>query len=163
MRSVLAFCAFLVVVLGLLTWGAVLALNTTTRGWFERDVALRYFESWLLRLAGVFPAPDRCPSCARPLAEAGAALAASGESLLCRRCAGENVGSVPVSNAALEFWRRVARESLTKVAAAPPSAATLAEVEEIVGRIRRHFLQGEIRSYRVLRRTLAGLEEAERR
>ena len=41
MRSVLAFCAFLVVVLGLLTWGAVLALNTTTRGWFERDVALR--------------------------------------------------------------------------------------------------------------------------
>jgi trehalose 6-phosphate synthase len=38
---VLAFCAFLVVVLGLLTWGAVLALNTTTRGWFERDVALR--------------------------------------------------------------------------------------------------------------------------
>jgi hypothetical protein len=41
MRSVLAFCAFLVLVLGLLTWGAVTALNTTTRGWFERDVALR--------------------------------------------------------------------------------------------------------------------------
>jgi hypothetical protein len=45
----------------------------------------------------------------------------------------------------------------------PPSAATLAEVEEVAGRIRRHFLQGEIRSYQVLRRTLAGLEDATRR
>ncbi len=43
----------------------------------------------------------------------------------------------------------------------PPAPAVLAEVEEVAGRIRRHFLQGEIRSYQVLRRTLAGLARME--
>jgi trehalose 6-phosphate synthase len=41
MRPVLAFCALLVATLGLLTWGAIVGVNATTRGWFERDVALR--------------------------------------------------------------------------------------------------------------------------
>lgn len=128
----------------------------------DRDLALRYFESWLLRLAGIFPAPEVCPSCGAPLAE-GAALSASGEALLCRRCSRENAGALPVSDAALEFWRRAGRESLARMAEKPPARTTVAEVEEVVGRIRRHFLQGEIRSYRVLQRTLAGLAEVEKR
>jgi DNA repair protein RecO (recombination protein O) len=128
----------------------------------DRSLVLRYFESWLLRLTGIFPPPDGCPACGEPLA-GGAALAASGEALLCRRCSRENAGALPVSGAAVDFWRRIGRESLARMAESPPSAATLAEVEEVVGRIRRHFLQGEIRSYRVLQRTLAGLAEAERR
>ena len=128
----------------------------------DRVLALRYFESWLLRLAGIFPPPEGCPRCGRPLVE-GAALAASGESLLCRSCARENAGALPVSSSALEFWRRMGRESLARMAADPPSRLVLAEAEEAAGRIRRHFLQGEIRSYQVLRRTLADLEEVERR
>jgi DNA repair protein RecO (recombination protein O) len=132
-------------------------------GGVDRALVLRYFESWLLRLAGIFPPPEACPSCGDPLAAAGAALAGSGEALLCRRCSRENAGALPVSDAALEFWRRIGRENLARMAEHPPSAATLAEVEEVVGRIRRHFLQDEIRSYRVLQRTLAGLAEAERR
>ena len=128
----------------------------------ERELALRYFESWLLRLSGIFPPPEACPTCGVPLA-AGAALAASGEALLCRRCSRENAGALPVSDAALEFWRRIGRESLASMAENPPARATVAEVEEVAGRIRRHFLQGEIRSYRVLQRTLAGLAEVEKR
>jgi len=131
-------------------------------GGVDREVVLRYFESWLLRLAGIFPPPDACPSCGEPF-EGGAVLASSGESLLCRRCAGENGGGQPVSAAAIEFWRRIGRESPTALAERPPAPSTLAEVEEVTSRIRRHFLQGEIRSYLVLRRTLAGLERAERR
>jgi DNA repair protein RecO (recombination protein O) len=123
---------------------------------------VRYFESWLLRLAGIFPAPGECPSCGRPLAE-GAALAASGEALLCRACAGENRGAVPVSPAALEFWRRIRRESVVRMAERPPARETLVEIEEIAGRIRRHFLQGEIRSYRVAKQTMQALDEAEKR
>jgi len=129
----------------------------------DRALVLRYFESWLLRLGGVFPPPDACPQCGEPLAAAGAALAGSGEALLCRRCSRQNSGALPVSEAALDFWRRIGRASLAKMAENPPSPAVLAEVEEVVGRIRRHFLQDEIRSYRVLQRTLAGLAEAERR
>ena len=128
----------------------------------DRALVARYFESWLLRLAGIFPAPEGCPQCGRPLAE-GATLAGSGEALLCRACAGENVGALPVSSSAVEFWRRIGRENLARMSEHPPEEATLAEVEEVAGRIRRHFLQGEIRSYQVLRRTLARLEDAKTR
>ncbi|MGH7336061.1 MAG: DNA repair protein RecO [Myxococcota bacterium] len=123
---------------------------------------VRYFESWLLRLAGIFPAPGECPTCGRSLAD-GAALAASGEALLCRSCAGENRGALPVSAAALEFWRRIRRESVVRMAARPPARETLAEIEEIAGRIRRHFLQGEIKSYQVAKQTMKSLGEAEER
>jgi len=68
---------------------------------------------------------------------------------------------LPVSSGALEFWRRICRESLTTMAERPPAPAVLAEAEEVAGRIRRHFLQGEIRSYQVLQRTLAGLARME--
>jgi DNA repair protein RecO (recombination protein O) len=131
----------------------------------DRSLALRYFESWLLRLSGLFPPPEECPVCARALGlpEAGAALAASGEALLCRRCAGENPGALPVSSAALEFWRRIGRESVAQMGADAERripSSTLDEVEEVAGRIRRHFLQGEIRSYQVARRTLQSLAAA---
>jgi len=133
----------------------------------DSELVLRYFESWLLRLTGIFPPPETCPSCGAPLAE-GAALAPSGETLLCRRCARENEGALAVSPAALDFWRRIGRQGLPKMAEDPPARRTLAEVEEVAGRVRRHFLQSEIRSYQVLKRTLDGLAaagrgEAERR
>jgi trehalose 6-phosphate synthase len=41
MRPVLAFCALLVSALGLLTAGAIVVVDATTHGWFERDVTLR--------------------------------------------------------------------------------------------------------------------------
>src|SRR5918999_1343209 len=36
----------------------------------DRDLAARYFEAWVLRLAGIFPAPDVCPSCGASAAKA---------------------------------------------------------------------------------------------
>ena len=44
------------------------------------------------------------------------------------------------------------------MAADPPSPEVLAEVASAIGRIRRHFLQHEVRSLTVMERTLAGLE-----
>jgi len=44
------------------------------------------------------------------------------------------------------------------MAAAPPKPAVLAEVATAVGRIRRHFLQHEVRSLMVMERTLAALD-----
>src|SRR6202047_1361761 len=52
----------------------------------DQDVAARYFECWVLRLGGIFPAPDACPRCATPLA-ARAVLPPHGETLLCPACA----------------------------------------------------------------------------
>jgi DNA repair protein RecO (recombination protein O) len=121
----------------------------------DRDLAARYFETWALRLAGVFPSPKACPSCGRPFVtddgEEGAVVPPNGETLLCFDCGGRS-GYIARPET-LELLRRFGRESLTEVAVNPPSPRTLREVEEICGRVRRTFLQRELRSYEVIQQT----------
>jgi DNA repair protein RecO (recombination protein O) len=125
----------------------------------DRDLAARYFESWVLRLAGVFPAPRACPSCGTLFREGGrdeAVLPPGGDTLLCFDCGGHH--GLVAAPATLEFLLRIGRQSLPEVAAAaPPAARTLRQVEELCAKVRRHFLQRELRSYDVMQRTLAGL------
>jgi DNA repair protein RecO (recombination protein O) len=116
----------------------------------DRDLAARYFEAWVLRLAGIFPAPRECPLCGRALTSA--VLPAGGEGLLCAECAGGERGT-RVGEEALDFLRRTAREDLQAMARRPPGAAVLREVEELTARVRRGFLHRELRSYEVIRRT----------
>ncbi len=123
----------------------------------DRDLVARYFESWLLRSAGILPPPIACPQCDRELA-GGAALLASGEGLICRVCARSTPGTAAISAAAITFWRRIGRENIAAMAANPPPAPVLAEVAAAIGRIRRHFLQHEVRSLTVMERTLAELQ-----
>jgi DNA repair protein RecO len=122
----------------------------------DRDLAARYFESWILRLAGVFPAPHACPSCGSPFPPEGAMLPRSGENLLCLDCGGRS--GLSVSPAALDFLCRIGRESLPVIAGAsgqPTPAAVLRQVEDLCAQVRRYFLQRELRSYDVIQRTLA--------
>lgn len=151
----------------------------------DRNLATRYFEAWVLRLAGVFPVPTECPVCGRAFAgetdgaaEARAAAEApreavlppSGEGLVCIECGGGDPGpppavppgALPVGPDVLAFLRRTGRERLVRMAAErPPEPATLRRVEELAGRVRRTFLQTELKSYRVLRRTLGEPGEAD--
>ena len=125
----------------------------------DRDVAARYFEAWMLRLAGVFPAPKVCPSCGRPFVsddgEKGAVLPPNGETLLCFDCGGRS-GYIARPET-LELLRRMGRESLPVLAVDPPDRRTLREVEEVCARVRRSFLQHELRSYEVIQKTRAAL------
>jgi DNA repair protein RecO (recombination protein O) len=122
----------------------------------DRDLGTRYFEAWMLRLAGVFPSPVECPSCGRPFSAAsGAILPRSGENLLCLDCGGRS--GLPISGATLAFLRRIGREALPAVAAEPPPEAVLRQVEDLCAQVRRYFLQRELRSYDVIRKTLARL------
>ena len=68
----------------------------------DRNLVARYFESWLLRTAGIFPPPDDCPQCGRGL-EGGAAILASGEGLICRDCARSAHGAAAVSRRSGRF------------------------------------------------------------
>ena len=174
----------------------------------DRDLAARYFEAWVLRLAGVYPVPTECPVCGRPFAveteeaRMGAAgegegaaegqgqgkgtgkgrmpedvpreavLPPSGEGLVCIECAGGDPGpppavppgSLPAGPDVLAFLRRSGREKLVRMATQrPPEAATLRRAEELAARVRRTFLQTELKSYRVLRRTLGETEPLEGR
>jgi len=115
----------------------------------DRALAARYFEAWVLRLAGIFPPPRECPECGRPLAE-GAVLAASEDALVCSRCG----SGTRVSGGAVALLMRIGRESLPKLAENPPPKEIVSEVEALTGRIRRAFLQHELKSYRVMQETL---------
>jgi DNA repair protein RecO (recombination protein O) len=119
----------------------------------DRDLAARYFEAWVLRLTGVFPAPQGCPSCGSPFPPEGAVLQRSGENLLCLDCGGRS--GFAVAPATLDFLRRIGRESLPVVAERMPPPAVLRQMEDLCGQVRRHFLQHELRSYGVMQRMLA--------
>ncbi|MEM7482072.1 MAG: DNA repair protein RecO [Acidobacteriota bacterium] len=122
----------------------------------DRNLTARYFEAWVLRLSGIFPAPWECPICERSLAD-GAVLPAGGDTLLCGPCAQEVPGhSLIADPSVIEFLHLLAKVPLEDLAEArPPSAGTLRRVEKICAQVRRRFLQRELRSYEVIRQTLA--------
>jgi DNA repair protein RecO (recombination protein O) len=122
----------------------------------DRDLGARYFEAWVLRLAGIFPPPQACPACGDPLA-GGAVLPSGGDALLCPRCGrGEGPGGMRVEPATVAFLRTIGRAPLAAWgAAAIPAvdAAVLRQVEALCAHVRRQFLQRELRSYDVIQRT----------
>lgn len=118
-----------------------------------RALAARYVEAWVLRLTGVFPSPVDCPVCGRSL-EKRAALPRDGEVILCLDCAREEGRGEMLGHEELEFFRLLGRESLPKLAQRKTSKAVLGRVERILRIVRRNFLQGELRSYWVLKETL---------
>lgn len=123
----------------------------------DRDLASRYFEAWMLRLAGVFPPPRECPACGRPF-PGGAVLPRGDDALLCLECARESgvaVGALPVGSEVLQFLLRLGREALPALAEAPPAPGVLRRSEELATQLRRRFLDRELKSYTVMRRTLA--------
>lgn len=112
----------------------------------------RYLEIWILRLTGILPVPRECPLCGEPLGSR-AALLDEGAIIGLECTAGESW--TPVDGHQLELLRRTGKENLAKLASDPPSAEALRRVEALCTRIRRNFLQAELRSYRVMKETLS--------
>ncbi len=131
----------------------------------DRGLAARYFEVWVLRLNGIFPSPRECPLCGRPIADR-AALLETEAMVVCHRCVSGAQGT-PASRlrrigaGELDFLRRSARENLPRMAERPPAPRDLDKVEALCALIRRQFLQSELKSYRVMKRTLASLPAVE--
>lgn len=126
-------------------------------GGVDRNLAARYFEAWVLRLTGIFPAPTSCPLCGNPLAPRGALLPHGGEGLICFDCAEAGGGAgLRIGPEVLELLLRMGREPLARMGGSPPPAAVLRQSEEVCARIRRAFLQHELRSYDVIQQTRAG-------
>ncbi len=123
------------------------------------DLAARYFEAWVLRLAGIFPPPVDCPACGEPFA-GRALLPPNGDALLGPECAAPGPDTLTVGPEVLGFLRVIQSRRLQELAEHPPTAETLRVVEELCRRVRRGFLQRELRSYEVIRRTQAEVERA---
>src|SRR5262249_35882636 len=70
------------------------------------DRLARYFEYWILRLQGVYPATTACPECRTAFSD-GAVMPPRDESFVCRRCA-PPAGGTTISTDALRFLRAAA-------------------------------------------------------
>ncbi|MCP3963457.1 MAG: DNA repair protein RecO [bacterium] len=119
----------------------------------DRNLAARYFEIWVLRLNGIFPVPHECPLCGSPIADS-AAFIESEAAVVCRQCGG-GASRQRIGGPELDFLRRSARENLEQLSERPPAVGTLERIEGLCASVRRGFLQSELKSYRVMKRTLA--------
>lgn len=135
----------------------------------RRQIATRRFEVWMLRLAGVFPELGECPGCGRDLVLGdGAVLPHSADGFYCVDCAagggamaggaGDDdrvaPGALAVPPGVMALLHRFGHVRLEELIASPPPLEDLALVETTARRIRRTFLQHELKSYGVMRRTL---------
>lgn len=112
------------------------------------DALARYFEYWLLRLEGVYPALDVCPRCSRAALEAGAVLVSADQALVCLACA---QGGLALSSEAMRFLRRTTSRAPGEVADAGTSPGALRELEEAHARLIAVHLEREVRSARIVR------------
>jgi DNA repair protein RecO (recombination protein O) len=112
----------------------------------------RYFEYWLLRLEGVYPALDACPRCGGSLDE-GAALSAADRNYLCENCAH---GGLALSAGAMGFLKQAARRTPAAVGAMRPATGVLRELEHVHERLIAMHLDKELRSARIVRELRPG-------
>ena len=126
----------------------VAAVLEAIEGENELTRTLRYFESWLLRLAGFFPDTARCGACGeRVAADESAFLTAEGAPR-CRACGGGR--GTPVDARLRSCIREMFRAHPTTFARADITAAQLAEIGEINYQIIRHALERDLRSRALL-------------
>jgi DNA repair protein RecO (recombination protein O) len=107
----------------------------------------RYFEYWLLRLEGVYPALDSCPRCGGAL-RSGAVLAAADRAYVCENFAH---GGLTLSDGAMGLLSGAARRTPREVGSLRIEPGVLRELEHVHARLIAMHLDKELRSARVVR------------
>lgn len=109
----------------------------------------RYFEYWILRLQGVYPAIRSCPGCSGAL-DPGAVMPPREHMFVCRRCAQPGHGT-DVSAAALSFLRAAGKTPPEAMARLELDGSASRELETAHRRLLNTHLEKELKSVRVLR------------
>ncbi|CAN5424297.1 hypothetical protein BH23ACI1_BH23ACI1_11470 [soil metagenome] len=113
-----------------------------------QELAL-YFEYWILRLQGVYPALSACPACGGGLND-GATMPAGEYAFLCLSCARPGSGT-SLSREALAFLRAARLAAPERLASLTLSARAARELETAHRRLLALHLDKELKSARVLR------------
>lgn len=108
----------------------------------------RYFEYWILRLQGVYPAIGECPGCGEPLG-GGAVMPQRDGIFVCRTCA--PAGGSAVGAEALRFLRGAGGTAPDRLDALPLEARAARELETVHRRLMSLHLEKDLKSARVLR------------
>ena len=111
------------------------------------EALARYFEYWLLRLEGVYPAIGRCPQCAGPF-RGGGVLNLAERAYVCAGCGGDGLH---LSEDALGFLRGAGRRTPAAVTDAGAPDGVLRELEQAHQRLIALHLEKTLRSARVVK------------
>src|SRR5690606_18115466 len=106
------------------------------------DRLARYFEYWILRLQGVYPALVVCPGCGGAL-EAGAVMPPREHMFLCPGCARPTHGTM-IGAAALGFLRAAARTAPERMDSLELDARASRELETAHRRLLNTHLEKEL-------------------
>ena len=109
----------------------------------------RYFEYWILRLQGVYPAIAGCPGCGEVF-EHGAVMPPRDDVFLCRTCAPPAGGSA-LGSEALQFLKSCGAIAPDRLGYLPLGPRAAREIETVHRRLLNLHLDKELRSTRVLR------------
>ena len=113
------------------------------------DRLARYFEDWLLRLQGVYPAIAACAACGGLLVE-GSVLPPREHVFVCRACLPAG-GGTPLSAEAMHFLKASATVAPEALEGLPLAAASSRQLETAHRRLIGLHLEKELKSARVLR------------
>lgn len=108
----------------------------------------RYFEYWLLRLEGVYPAIDVCPRCERRVLAGGAVLALAERAYVCGECAH---GGPKLSADAMRFLHAAATRTPAEVGSVVLAAGPRRELAHVHDRLIATHLEKELRSTRIVK------------
>jgi DNA repair protein RecO (recombination protein O) len=111
------------------------------------DPLARYFEYWLLRLQGVYPALA-CAECGGSL-QRGAVMPPREHLFVCRRCA--PVGGTGISPAGVHFLASAGSVAPSRIESLTLTSQVSRELETAHGRLINTHLEKELKSTRVLR------------
>jgi DNA repair protein RecO (recombination protein O) len=112
------------------------------------EALARYFEFWLMRLEGVYPALDRCPRCRRAALGNGAVLVLAERVYVCAECAH---GGPRISAAGIAFLRAARRGSPQEAMRTPTPPSAVREIERAHEALIAMHLEKPLRSARVVK------------
>jgi DNA repair protein RecO (recombination protein O) len=112
------------------------------------EALTRYFEYWILRLQGVYPALGACPGCGEPLG-AGAVMPPRDDIFVCRTCAPSGGASVGVE--AMRFLKAAGATAPDRLESLPLGDRAARELEAVHRRLLNLHLDKDLKSARVLR------------
>ncbi|MBW3672182.1 MAG: DNA repair protein RecO [Acidobacteria bacterium] len=114
-------------------------------------VVVTYVETWILKLSGVLPSVRECIVCGSPL-ELPLQYGPSFGGFLCEEC---NVaGSERFANPVSELLQLVLAKSIREIGDLQPSRGDLFELRTFAVRLRREFLQHELKTWDLLQSVL---------
>lgn len=116
----------------------------------QLPVIVRYFETWLLKLAGFFPDWQHCGVCARDLTDEAAIYLTNEGVPQCAECSGRR--GEELSQTGWRTIRRILTLPPDKFLAAPRDAHLLNQIGSLTTRLIERVLERELKSYEVLDR-----------